>query len=206
VKAGEYTYDPAKAKQLLAEAGWKDLQNGVLVKNGQPLKMVLNTAEGQYPKDLQVVEAVAAQLKQIGVDVQIQKVEAASRWDVIKVAPKDVKYDAYLWAFNPSNGDGGTQLEANFKTNKVATEKAAIWNMSFYSNPAVDKALDEAARTTDVAKRTEVLGQAGKLIWNDAPAIFLYVDNIIVAYRKDVAGVQVWPVTFTILRDAKAAQ
>lgn len=204
VKAGEYTYDPTKAKQLLADAGWKDLQNGVLVKDGQPLKLVLNTAEGQYPKDLQVVEAVAAQLKQIGVDVQIQKVEAASRWDVIKVAPGAVKYDGYIWAFNPSNGDGGTQLDANFKSNANPADKATIWNMSFYSNAAVDKALDEAARTTDVAKRTQILGEAGKTIWNEAPAIFLYVDHIIVAHRNDVAGVQVWPVIFTILRDASA--
>lgn len=206
VKAGEYTYNPEKAKQLLAEAGWKDLQNGILTKNGQPLKMVLNTSEGQYPKDLQVVEAVAAQLKQVGVDVQIQKVEAASRWDVIKVAPKDVKFDAYIWAFNPSNGDGGTQLDANFKSNRNANEKAAIWNMSFYSNPAVDKALDQAAQTTEPAKRTQILGEAGKTIWEEAPAIFLYVDNVIVAHRKEVTGIQVWPVIFTILRDAKPAQ
>ncbi len=206
VKAGEYTYNPDKAKQLLADAGWKDMQNGVLVKNGQPLKMVLNTAEGQYPKDLQVVEAVAAQLKQIGVDVQIQKVEAASRWDIIKVPPKDVKYDAYLWAFNPSNGDGGTQLDANFKTNAKADDKATIWNMSFYTNASVDKALDQAAQTTDPAKRAEILGQAEKTIWEEAPAIFLYVDNVIIAHRNDVGGVQVWPVIFTILRDSKPAK
>jgi ABC-type transport system substrate-binding protein len=206
VKSGEYTYNPDKAKQLLAEAGWKDLQNGVLVKNGQPLKMVLNTAEGQYPKDLQVVEAVSAQLKQIGVDVQIQKVEAASRWDVIKVPPKDVKYDAYIWAFNPSNGDGGTQLDANFKSNANPSDKATIWNMSFYSNAQVDKYLTDAAQITDPVKRTEVLGKAGKIIWDEAPAIFLYVDNVVVAQRKEVSGVQVWPVIFTILRTAKPAQ
>lgn len=206
VKTGEYTYNPDKAKQMLAEAGWSELRNGILYKDGQPLRMVINTSEGQYPKDLQVVEAVAAQLKAVGVDAQIQKVEAASRWDVIKVAPKDVKYDAYIWAFNPSNGDGGTQLDANFKSNRVADDKATIWNMSVYSNATVDGLLDQAAVTTDVAKRTEILGQAGQIIWDEAPAIFLYADHVITAYRKDVAGVQVWPVIFSILRDAKPAE
>ncbi|HET9658982.1 MAG TPA: ABC transporter substrate-binding protein, partial [Thermomicrobiales bacterium] len=78
IAAGSYDYDPEKAKQMLADAGWTPGDDGILQKDGTPLKFTINTAEGEYPKDIQVVEAVQADLKAVGADVEIWKVEAAS--------------------------------------------------------------------------------------------------------------------------------
>lgn len=89
-----YKYDPDKAKQLLAQAGWNDTDgDGILDKNGKPLKielLVTSLASLAWMKDLSVV--VQAQLKRLGVDVQIQTLE----WAEYKTKVKDGKYDIQL--------------------------------------------------------------------------------------------------------------
>jgi ABC-type transport system substrate-binding protein len=55
----------------------------------------------------------------------------------------------------------------------------------------------------DAAKRTALLVEAARLAWTDAPYVWLYAENVVVAKRKDLRGVEVQPVVFTILRNAR---
>jgi ABC-type transport system substrate-binding protein len=67
----------------------------------------------------------------------------------------------------------------------------------------VDSLLAEADQTVDAAKRKTMLVEAAKLAWTDAPYLWLYAENVVVAKRKDLRGVEVQPVIFTILRNAR---
>lgn len=201
-KAGEYPYDPSKAKQLLAEAGWTPGPDGVLQKDGQRLKFSINTAEGEYPKDIQVAEALQANLKAVGCDVSIWKVEAAARWSYLRLPIAEAKYETVLFGFNPSNGDLGYHLNSLFRSNPDRTKAPYVWNLMWYSNEQVDRLLNEADQTVDETKRYDLLGQAQKLIWDDAPVIWLYTPDLLTGARKDVEGAYIWPTVFTVVRDA----
>ena len=54
------------------------------------------------------------------------------------------------------------------------------------------------------AKQLDALGEAQRLIWDDAPYLWLQVNENVSAVRKGVTGVELWPIVFTCLRRAKA--
>jgi len=201
-KAGAFPYDPAKAKQMLAEAGWTPGPGGILQKGGAPLRFTINTAEGEYPKDIQVVEAVQANLKAVGCDATIWKVEAAARYSYLRLPIDQAKYEMVSFGFNPSNGDLGYHLNSLFRANPDKTKAPYVWNMMWYQNDQVDALLNQADQTVDRAKRFDLLGQAQTMIWNDAPMIWLYVPDLLAGARKSVNRVTVWPTVFTVVRDA----
>jgi len=65
---------------------------------------------------------------------------------------------------------------------------------AFYSNPQVDKLLDEARTTFDVQKRQALYKEAQTLIWQDAPWIFLWVQKWYLATVKNLQGVTITPI------------
>jgi peptide/nickel transport system substrate-binding protein len=200
--AGEYPYDPDMANQMLEEAGWTMGDDGVRQKDGVALQFTINTAEGEYPKDIQVVEAVQADLQAVGCGVEIWVVEAAARWDYLRLPHEEAEYDMLIFGFNPSNGDIGYHLNSLFRSNTDDTAAPNVWNLMWYSNPEVDDLLNEADGTVDTAARHELLGQAQQLIWDDAPMIWLYVPDILVGATSEVQDVFIWPTIFTIVREA----
>jgi ABC-type transport system substrate-binding protein len=202
VTAGEYPYDPDLAKQMLDEAGWTEGDGGVRQKDGVPLKFTINTAEGEYPKDIQVVEAVQADLKAVGCDVEIWKVEAAARWDYLRLPIAEAEYQMLIFGFNPSNGDLGYHLNSLFRTNSKPDAAPDVWNLMWYSNPEVDRLLGEADQSVVAEERSALLGEAQQLIWDDCPMIWLYVPEILVGTTANVQDVYIWPTIFTVVRDA----
>ncbi|MBA2448998.1 MAG: hypothetical protein H0V51_13315 [Chloroflexi bacterium] len=199
---GSYAYDPAKAMQMLDGAGWRVGGGGVREKDGKKLQFTLNTAEGEYPKDIQVVEAVQADLKAVGCGVEIWKVEAASRWSFLRLPIAEAKGEMISFGFNPSNGDLGYHLSAVFRGNKDPAKAPAVWNLMWYENEQVDRLLDQAQETADQTRRYQLLGDAQKLIWDDAPVIWLYAPDLLTGIRDTVQNVHVWPTVFTIVREA----
>src|SRR5216684_746244 len=67
-----YPFDRAKAKALLAQAGYTPGPDGVLQKGGQRLSLSWLAARGRYPKDGEVTEAIQAMFKEVGVEAKVQ--------------------------------------------------------------------------------------------------------------------------------------
>ncbi|MGH7268416.1 MAG: ABC transporter substrate-binding protein [Candidatus Rokuibacteriota bacterium] len=199
---GTYDFSPEKAKALLADAGWKPGADGVLRKDGEAFEVSVLTPQGMLPKDLEVTQAFQGFLQKVGVKATINKVEPAAFWDHLRVPPDKIAWDMVLFGFNPSNGDGGYHLTSLFASNPSRTERPKVWNFTWYSNPKVDSLLAEADQTVDPAKRKPMLVEAAKLAWDEAPYVWLYAENVVIAKRKDVKQVEVQPVIFTILRSA----
>lgn len=201
--AGTYPYDVARAKSLLGVAGWRPGPDGVLRKDGQPFDISVLTPVGLLPKDVEVTQAFQEYLRAIGVRVSINRVEPAAFWDYLLVPPDRLRWDMVLFGFNPSNGDGAYHLESLFLSNPSRQERPKVWNFGWYSNPKVDALLNEAEATVDQRTRNGLLARAQRIAWTDAPYVWLYAENVIVASRRSVRNVEVLPVGFTILRGAR---
>ena len=72
-------------------------------------------------------------------------------------------------------------------------KSGAAINASGYKNPAVDKLIEQAAATTNMAKRKALYSQVRKQALGDAPLIFTHFETINYAMRKQVTGSTINP-------------
>ncbi|HYM90750.1 MAG TPA: ABC transporter substrate-binding protein [bacterium] len=199
---GPWPYDPPKARALLEEAGWKPAPPiGVRVRDGKSLQLTLLTPQGAFPHDVEVIETLADYLRNVGFEPHFLYVEPAVFWDHLLIPPDQYTWDLVLFGFNPSNGDGGYHLDSLYRSNPDRQHRPRVWNFTWYSNPQVDAWLTEGSRAIDPKARAATYARVERQVWNDAPYLWLYAENVIVATR-DVSGVEVLPIVFTILRSA----
>ena len=184
---GSYKKATDRAKSMLTEAGFTAGSDGVLTKDGRRFSLRLRTPDGMYPHDTQVAQVIQDQLKAIGVETTIQKVDKSTFWAGITVAKSSVDFDLVLFGYNPSHASGVLQLDALYVSNPSPAEKPRQWNFNWYANSQLDALVQQASQTVDQTAQQQVLAQAQKLVWDDAPYIWLYVQNNLTAYDSKVA-------------------
>ncbi len=187
-------YDVAKAKALLAEAGYGP---------AKPLTLKLFVSQGLFPGDVSVAEIVANALQQVGAKVEITKIEGASYWDAIRQDRANMQWDLAMFGFNPSNASGLYHLNSLFKSNADDAGKPDVWNIARYRNADVDRLLKEADATPDAKKQAEAMAKVQEIVWKDNPYLWLQINENVTAVRKGTTGVEVWPIIFTVVRRAK---
>lgn len=168
-----YPYDPEKAKTLLAEAGLAD---------GFKTKMMIPQSGSGMMVPVPMNEFIAGNLRDVGIDVEIQSFEWVSYLGVwAQGLTSEVSMgNQSIMASEP--------YVANFLLSGAFTPTEGGWNIGYYQNPEVDKLLDDALKTTDQAKRKEIYFQAWAKITEDAPWIFVVNDLQPMAFKKSVQG------------------
>ncbi|HXG49862.1 MAG TPA: ABC transporter substrate-binding protein [candidate division Zixibacteria bacterium] len=151
-KLRRYPYDPKRARELLRQAGFPD-----------GCDVQLYYSSGRYPKDREVCQVVAAQMVKGGFRVELISQEWALFWG--KDGVNGGKLPFY-YIGRGSLTDADTLYDQYFRT---GTTKRAN-----YSNPELDKLIDEEKRTADQKKRIALLQQAGKILMEDAAFVPLY--------------------------------
>jgi len=147
-----YPYDPKRARELLAKAGHPE---GVAVK--------LYYSAGRYPKDREVCQVIAAQMEKGGFKVDLISQEWAIFWGLSGVNGGKLPF---YYIGRGSLTDADTLYDQYFRTG--TTKRVS------YSNPELDKLIDEEQTTGDHKKRVALLQQAGKILMEDAPFVPLY--------------------------------
>jgi peptide/nickel transport system substrate-binding protein len=160
-------HDVAGAKQLLASAGVTT-----------PLKVSMVIAN--TPESTRLGEAIQAQAKEAGFDVQLVPTEFAASLDQTDAG----KYQLYQVGWS-----GRVDPDGNI-TNFVGTQGSQ--NISGYSNPAVDTLLAQARATADVGARRDLYGQVITKLREDLPLIYLYRQKNFTGVSTSVVGVQVY--------------
>ena len=184
-----YKFNPAKARELLKDAG---------IKPGT--KLVMWIPDGRYPQDRQVGEATAGYLREVGFDVQIQKMEWATYIGRVGQKPDPVApYDLAMlaWSVGTQDADwglGGTFLSTNWPPR--------AYNLAFYKSDVVDKALEAGRQTTDSTKRMDAYKVAQKQIMEDAPWLFLVNYKYIGAAKRELSNAYVIPFGGAVVKDA----
>ncbi len=146
------------------------------------------------------------QLKQVGVDLKLWKVEASVRITQYlrnsNLKPSDTQYDMFFWAFNPSSGDPSSPMSLVDATTYAPDKPVDNWNMGFYNNPKVNDLVKQGITTVDQNKRAAIYQEIQQITSDEAAWIYLYVPDAIVATRKNVQGIKVMPVVFTRFEEA----
>jgi peptide/nickel transport system substrate-binding protein len=151
-KHKRYPYDPKRARELLAQAGYPD-----------GCDVQLYYSAGRYPKDKEVCQVIAAQMVKGGFRVELISQEWALFWD--------------------KQGVNGGRLPFYYIGRGTLTDADTLYDQYFhtgttkrtnFSNPELDKIIEEQQRTADQKKRIALLQQAGKMIMEEAPMVPLY--------------------------------
>jgi peptide/nickel transport system substrate-binding protein len=163
----QYSYNPEKAKQLLKDAGYKN--ETVVFKFGST-----NVAVNNY------AQAIQNSLTAIGLNVQIETMDV----NVLRKQLAQGQFQIYTGIWIGGNQDP-IFLRDLFTTGKIPGENVNCCNRSRYSNPEVDKLLQEAIDTTDQAKAKDLYGKSWEIISNDLPLLPLwYPANMVVANKR----------------------
>ena len=179
---GSYPYDLEKAKDLLKEAG---------VKEGTKIK--LWTPDGRYLMDSKVTEYIQASLTELGFEVEFQKWEWSSYSNELDNPESD--FDLMIGSWGASSGDIDWGLRPTLSTDGES-------NYGKYSNPEVDKLIEEGLSNSDKDKRIQIYNDAMTIIKEDAPWVFLveYVQPVGMSDR--LKGVYTLGNGYVILREA----
>lgn len=178
----KYDYDPEKAKQLLAQAGFQDSDgDGILEMDGKDLEFTLiYPAEDVERRDITM--AVKTDLGHVGINVE----PSGLSWDVITsdLIREPGNSFAVSWgdAYDPDN------LNYNLWHSKFLNE--GWWNPANYDNPEVDELLDEGRTTWDKDERKEIYGQLQEILVEDQPIAFIVYSNYIYAVDEGITGIK----------------
>ncbi|MEM6928649.1 MAG: ABC transporter substrate-binding protein [Myxococcota bacterium] len=174
-------YDPSQAKALFAQAGWTDSDgDGVLDKNGKPFRFTLSTNTGNKRRaDIAVL--LQAQLKGIGVDVNIEKLESNTFFE--RLRKHDFEAGLAGWA-------AGLYVDPSELWKCSTKEEPHEFNFTGYCNPEVDALIDKGLQTPDLADSAAIWKEIQAKIFEDQPYLFLWWMDEIVAVHERFEGVQ----------------
>lgn len=160
----DYPYDPEKAKELLAEAGFTD---------GFEIELwAMPVVRPYMPDGPKVAEAIQADFEAIGVKSKIVQYEWATYLEKTRLG----EADTFLLGWTGDNGDADNFLYVLLDKDNIGSN-----NYSYYSNDEVHNLLIEAQSTVDQVKREELYKQAQVIIKEDAPWIPLVHSNPVLA-------------------------
>ncbi len=173
-------YDPKAAAKLLDEAGWVDHDgDGVRDKDGVPFRFTfLMNADSTFLEKL--TPYMQQELHKLGVDMDVRKVD----WALFTQLVEEHRFDATSLRWGNSD---------------VVQDPYEIWHSSqakdgsnfvFFNDPAVDSLIERARATLEDARRNELYRRMGRLIFDDAPYVFLYSRPSLDAVRADVRGIR----------------
>ena len=163
-----YTFDPAKANQLLDAAGYEDGDGDGLRedKSGKPIKLRL-WARAESPESQKTGSLLASWLSDLGLKIQYQVMDDGIYYDSIWAYEGDTyspDFDMYLWNYD-GYADPGDTL-ASFITSQIEN-----WNEPCWSNAEYDAVVDEANTTLDPEKRKELVWRAQQILYEESPEI-----------------------------------
>jgi len=172
-----YPYDPAKAKQLLAEAGFP---NGFTTD-----MMVYANPRGYNPiGGAKLGEAVQEYLAKVGVTVKITQYEWGAYLDKLRHTEWE---GMAISGWSGDNGDPDNFLGDLFEWDEAAG-KARTNNNARHHSPAFDKLIVQGRQVSNQAQRAQIYMQANKILHDDAPWIFINYTNQVRATRANVKG------------------
>jgi len=163
--------DAAKAKALLAEAGFAD---------GITVTCNVGNTDGTWEQDS--VQVLKEQAAEAGINITINVMPSAQYWEVWDKAP----FSLTSWTHRPL----GTMVLS------LAYRSGVPWNESGYSNPEFDKELDKAEAILDVEERRKQMAVVEKILQDDAIMVQPFFRSVFTATNSKVQGYSSHPTRY----------
>ena len=185
-----FTYNPAKARALLDQAGYPDPDG-----DGPATRLHLTLKMSSVEFNRLQGAVIQQNLRAVGIDLDVRTYEFATLYaDVLSG-----NFQMYFLQWTGGSVADPDILRRVFHSDQVPP---AGFNRGHFSDPRVDRLLDEATTSTDEAQRRTLFNQAQRLIAEQAPYISLWCKTNVVVAQRDLAGIHLLPtVDFAFLRD-----
>jgi peptide/nickel transport system substrate-binding protein len=174
----EIPFDPEKAKQILADEGWKDSNgDGILDKeiNGKKLDFKFTFLNNNNPVRRQTILIIIDALKKVGISAEIQDLE----WSVYLDKTKKHEFDATLAAWQLT-----TDPPDEYQIWHSSQAQGEGSNYISFINAESDKMLEDYRAEFDEAKRVDIIKKWQKLIYDEQPYTFLWSPKSRYVYNK----------------------
>jgi peptide/nickel transport system substrate-binding protein len=182
-KAMSYDYDPERARRMLGEAGWKDVnKDGLLEKDGKAFRFTIMTNQGNSER-IRTAEIIQQNLKAVGIDVNIRVME----WQAFLEQIDKRSFDAIILGWSMGRDPDLYDIWHSSKTKK------GEYNFIGYKNPEVDRLLVAGRRTFDMKKRKKIYYRIHEILAEEQPYAFLYVPDALPIVHKRFKGIAVAP-------------
>ena len=158
-----YRFDPARARALLDEAGWRPGPDGIRRRDGRPLAFTLMTQAGYAIRE-NIAQAIERQLRDVGVDVGVELHDGTE----ISAIWFEGRFDAMLhWWQMPADPELTTFFAAD-RTPPMGR------NINYFKHDELTQVLYASDRTVDRAERKRLLDRAQAIVTEAAPELPLY--------------------------------
>lgn len=167
-----YEHNLEKARELMKEAGYEDGFETEIWTNDNPVR-------------LQISQIVQAQLKEIGINMDVVPME----WGAYLDGSARGEHEMYILGWVTNTGDADYGLYAQFHSSSLGS----AGNRSFYKNEEVDRLLDSGRASVDNAARIETYSKVQEILQDEAPVAPLYYKLDNVGMQKNIKGLILHP-------------
>jgi peptide/nickel transport system substrate-binding protein len=186
----EFTHDPARAKQLLDEAGYRDPDGD----GPRPrLTVSFKTTSVEFSR-LQAA-VIQQNLREVGIEVDVRSYEFATMYaDILK---GNFQMYSLQWV-------GGALADPDILRRVFHSQQVppSGFNRGHFSDPEVDRLIDEASKATDYETRRQLYGRVQQLLAEAAPYISLWHRTNFALAQAPLEGIHLSPQgDFTFLRN-----
>ncbi len=182
-RTGGYSYNPQKALQLLAEAGYP---------NGKGLPPISLSVSASYADLCQYIQH---ELANIGIELKLDVVQGAQQRQMMR--NYQLPFFRGSWICDYPDAENYMALFYSKNLQPVGS------NYTYYVNPAFDRLYEASQRSYDEDKRTEYYIQMDSMLVSDAPVVVLYYDKVVRFTRAKVSGLGTNPVNMLNLKRVK---
>ncbi|MFJ3381404.1 ABC transporter substrate-binding protein [Curtobacterium sp. NPDC090217] len=185
-----FRYQPATAKRLLDDAGWKVGSDGIREKDGKQLTVTFPVSTNQsVPAERSLFQQIQASEAKVGIKVQLQELDLSSWYAALAKNQYDVVSAPYTKV-------GPDVLRILYDSASITPAPSGYFaNLAQLDEPELDSLLQRAAETSDQSTRADLYEQAQKRILESRTVLPLYDQQNHFLYRSSVHGIRTTPVS-----------
>jgi peptide/nickel transport system substrate-binding protein len=176
------SYDPAKANQILDDAGYKKGSDGIRTMPDGKRKLELRfTIHADTPIEDKLAEYLTGFFKEVGITLTTVKLDSSKFSEETGVTGNfDIAISG--WSVNP---DPEEVMATHLCSRRPSPSGEGGGTESFFCDETFEKLYQQQLKELDRPKRVEILKQMQERLYTQAPIIAIYYQNDLEGYRKD---------------------